>query len=332
MSGKEIRWGILGCGKIAKKFASDLRLVENATLQSVASRNIDNASQFAVEYNAKHYYGNYEQLVSDNEVDVIYVATPHGMHCEHTILCLENKKAVLCEKAFAINAKQVNEMIAVAKRQNVFLMEALWSKFLPHYQKMNEIIKSGKLGKINSVLINFGFKPKEPIAQRIYDPSLGGGTLLDIGIYNVFYALSILGKPDEIHASIVPFNTGVDDECAVTFKYNNGSMAQLFSTFRSSLPTEAEIAGTLGSLKLTNRFYEPTAKIEFYADAFKERQEMHIVKPEGFGYQFEAQHVTECLQKDLKESPVMTFSDSLLLIEILDQIRKVAGIVYPVDK
>lgn len=326
-----IRWGILGCGKIARKFASDLKLVANAELIAVAAREQSTADAFAKDFPAKYKHNSYQALVENAEVDVIYVATPHGLHYEHVMLCLQHKKNVLCEKAFAINYKQASEMIAFAKAQNVFLMEALWSKFLPHYQTMMAMLHEKKLGDIKSVLINFGFIPQEPIAPRIYDPKLGGGSLLDIGIYNVFFALSILGKPDEIEASMTPSHTNVDEQCAILFKYKNGAFAQLFSTFASNLATEADINGNKGRIRLTTRFYEPSTVVEFYPKYVDSKQIIEVKKESGFGYQYEARHVNDCLLKGLKESPVMKFDDTLLLMETLDRIRESAKIIYPAD-
>ena len=330
--GKIIKWGILGCGKIAAKFASDLKLVKDAQLSAVAARSLSSAESFAKNFNADKAYGSYLDLVNDAAIDVIYIATPHSFHFEHTMLCLQHGKAVLCEKPFAINTKQAKAMIALAKQQKVFLMEALWTKFLPHYQQLMQIIEEGKLGTVQSVLINFGFKPQPPVSPRLFEPELGGGTLLDIGIYNVFMALSVLGKPQHIQAAMIPHaHLSVDEQCSILFTYKNGAMAQLFSSFTTTLPTEAEIAGTKASIKLTSRFYEPSAKILYYDFSIKEAVEISVDKTEGWGYQYEAQHVTNCLQQGLTESPVMTHELTLTLMETLDSIRSIAGISYPQD-
>lgn len=326
-----IRWGILGCGRIARKFASDLRLVQEAELTAVASRNMETAQQFAKEFPAKHIHDSYEALVNNNEVDVIYVATPHSHHHEHTILCLKHNKAVLCEKAFAVNTEQAKEVIGLAKERNVFLMEALWTKFLPHYNKMLNMIREGKIGELKSVIVNFGFRPQAPVPQRLFDPSLAGGTMLDIGIYNVFMALSILGKPDEIFATMNHAPTGVDEQCSVVFHYNNGAMAHLFSTFASNLATEADICGTKGRIRLTHRFYAPDSTVEYYPKLVDSKEIIPVEKEEGWGYQFEARHVGECLRAGKTESDVMRFADTILLMETLDEIRRKAGIHYSVD-
>jgi predicted dehydrogenase len=222
-----IKWGILGAGNIARKLAADIALVENAKLVAVGSRTRENATQFAKEFSIAHVHDSYESLAKNPDVDVIYVATPHSHHHENTLMCLENNKAVLCEKAFAVNHRQANEMVEKAKQKNLFLMEALWTKFLPHYIKMKEVVDSGQLGNISSVLINFGFQPRQPVPARLFDRALAGGTILDIGIYNAFIAMSVLGRPDEIEAHMSPAPTGVDQQCSVLFKYNNGAMAKM---------------------------------------------------------------------------------------------------------
>jgi predicted dehydrogenase len=327
---KVIRWGILGCGRIAGKFAADLKLVSDAELIAVGSRSQETAAVFADEFNVKYRHASYAALVQNPEVDVIYIATPHNLHYENTILCLNHNKAVLCEKPFAMNKAQSMEMINLARQKNIFLMEALWTKFHPHYLKTMEVLKAGTIGEVKSLLINFGFKPTEPIPKRLFDRQLGGGTMMDIGIYNVFMALSVLGKPDEIFAHMIAAPSGVDEQCAVIFKYKNGAMASLFSTFSANLATEAEICGTEGRLKLTSRFYEPSTILELYP-AINVKEIITVPKEDGFGYQYEARHVNYCLQNNLTESPIVSHQDTLLLMETLDKIRSIAGIKYETD-
>jgi predicted dehydrogenase len=326
-----IRWGILGCGRIARKFAADLALVENAKLSAVGARQIEHARAFSNEFPASHVHGSYEELVSDPEVDVIYIASPHALHHEHTLLCLNHKKAVLCEKAFALNLRQAKEMVEASRSNKVFLMEAVWSKFLPQYQKLQELIAAGELGEIKSILVNFGFTPQPPIPPRLFDPALGGGSLLDIGIYNVFLVLSILGRPDTIEASMTPTPEGVDEQCASLFKYKNGAMAQLFSSLSSNLGTDADISGTKSRVRLTARFYAPNATIELFTGREDTKEIIHVHKEGGSGYQYEARHVGECLRNGLIESPVMSHADSLLIMETMDRIRTAAGIHYSAD-
>lgn len=326
---KTIKWGILGAGRIARKFAGDLKYAGGCELIAVGSRSKKSADEFNNEFPIKYAHDSYEALVKNPEVDVIYIATPHNLHYENTLLCLQHTKAVLCEKPFAMNRGQAAEMIRIAKEKKVFLMEALWTKFHPHYIKMQEMVGQGLLGEIKSVLVNFGFKPTHPVPARLFDQALGGGTLMDIGIYNVFIAMSVLGKPDHIDAVMTPSSTGVDEQCAVLFRYKNGALAQLFSTFSSNLATEADICGTAGRIRLTSRFYDTSSAVEFFPEGVDSKQIIPIEKEQGFGYQYEARHVNKCLRNGLTESPVMSFADTILLIEMLDEIRKIAGINYP---
>lgn len=328
--GRKIRWGILGCGNIANKFAADLKWVNDAELTAVASRSQTKAAELSTKYGARHAFNSYEALVTCPEVDAVYIATPHGLHCEHTLLCLENKKAVLCEKAFALNAAQVKKMIAAAKKNDVFLMEAFWTKFLPQYQKVESLISSGSIGEIKMIQADFGFKAPTPGPQRLRDPLLGGGSLLDIGIYPVFLAISLLGTPTEIHAAMQPYSTGVDEQIAIAMKFRNGALANLSSTFAAATPVEATITGSDGYIRMANRFHNAVATVEMIKNLVP--AEIGAIHHEvGYGYQFETRHVVECLQKGLRESPRMTHADSLLLIETLDKIRESCGIRYAAD-
>jgi predicted dehydrogenase len=331
MKKQKIHWGIIGCGRIAEKFAADLSCVKGATLTAVASRSLSNAKKFAKKFGAKHAHGSYQDIVNNEEVDVIYIATPHTHHCEHTLLCIEHNKAVLCEKPFAMNSRQTIEMINRAREKKIFLMEAVWTKFLPHYKKMQELIKKNKIGDIKSVLINFGFRLRDDAPVRLSDPALGGGTLLDIGIYNVFMILSILGKPDEIQARMTPSSKGIDEQCAFQFIYHNGALAQSFTSFSTNLPTEVHINGTKGYIKLTSKFYEASSKVELHHGMGDKGKVIKLKKEKGIGYWHEAKHVTDCLIEGLTESPVMTHADTIQIMETLDEVRKIAGLRYATD-
>lgn len=326
-----IRWGILGCGKIARKFASDLQWVRDAKLVAIGAREQSTADAFAKDFPVEYKHNSYKALAENPELDVIYIATPHALHYEHVMLCLQHKKALLVEKAFAINYSQAKQMIDFAKSQQTFLMEAFWTRFLPHYLKVKEMIAQGQVGAIQYINAEFGFKPTPPVSQRIYDPALGGGSLLDVGVYPVFLALDILGKPDQIQASMVPTPSGVDEQCSIQFKYNNGAMANLFSSFATNLATGADIAGDQGRIRLTHRFHGPTTELEFYPGVVDSKQTVAFEKANGNGYEYEAQHVTDCLKKGLTESPLRTHIDTLILTQTLDQIRSIVGICYPAD-
>ena len=237
----KIRWGILGCGNIANKFAADLKWVEDAELVAVASRDHQKAIDFSTRHTSKLAFGSYEELASCQEVDVIYIATPHGFHREHALLCIEHKKAVLCEKAFALNSFEANEMIEAAKR-TVFIMEAFWTKFLPQYEKVVLLIHAGEIGEIKLIQADFGFKA-EAQNTPVIRPYLGGGALLDIGIYPVFLAISLLGRPTEI-LLMKPFPSGVDQQIAIILNFETGALANLSATFEADTPVEATISGS----------------------------------------------------------------------------------------
>ncbi|UJH91514.1 Gfo/Idh/MocA family oxidoreductase [Antarcticibacterium sp. 1MA-6-2] len=324
MQKKTIKWGILGPGNIAHKFVSDLATVEDAELFAVASRSKIKAEEFAATHKIAHSYGSYEAMLKNEELDVVYIATPHVFHYEHTLLCLKHSKAVLCEKPFAMNLEQVKEMISVAKEKNVFLMEALWTYFLPHYKYLLKIVKEETFGKIKEFKADFGFAAQYLPKKRLYNKSLGGGSLLDIGIYPVFAALSLLGRPDEIDASALLCETGVDETCDIKFNYKEGAVAHLSSAINKNLPTTAVIKFEKAVVTLVTRFYAPT-EILIQTEEQEERKTFDV---KTIGYSFEAEHVQEMLKQRKMESDIMTFDMSLLLIETLDNIRKKINLEY----
>jgi predicted dehydrogenase len=330
MDGKT-RWGILGCGNIANKFAADLKYVEDAELVAVASRDHQKAIEFSKKYGARFAFDSYDALADSPDVDVIYIATPHGYHYEHAMLCMRRNKAVLCEKAFALNSHQVEQMIEAAKRHHVFLMEAFWTKFIPQYEMLASVIERGEIGKVKMIQADFGFKAPTPSKQRLYDPALGGGALLDIGIYPVFLATSLLGRPSDVCALMKPYPSGVDQQIAIVLKFENGALANLSATFEADTPVEAIISGDNGYIKLSNRFHNMSANMEIVKKSAPV-EVLNVHREEGTGYQFEARHVGACLRDKLIESPVMRHRDSLLLMETLDRIRASCGISYPADQ
>ena len=324
---KTYNWAILGCGSIARKFSSDLKLLPNAKLYAAASRNFNKAQNFASEFGFEVAYGSYKEMVKDTKVDVVYIASPHSHHYEHSLLCLNHKKAVLCEKAFAINKKEVEEMIACAKKNNTFLMEAFWTYFHPHYIKTLEIINSGEMGKLMAVRSDFGFNAEKNPNNRMYNITLGAGSLLDIGIYPVFAALSILGKPELIKTMVEFSPTGSEESIGMIFKYNDGKMANLSSSFASFSPVQTDFWLEKGYITLNPEWHVPTTiTIQVRGEKSKTLDSGHT---EGFGYQYEAAHVMECLDAGKIESPRMNWQVSLDLMETLDRIRIDAGIFYP---
>ncbi len=321
---KPTRWGIMGCGTIAHLFAEGLSTIPDATLQAVASRTLDKAKRFGDIHKSITCHGSYEALAKDKNVDVIYIATPHVLHHANTIQCLQNQKAVLCEKPFAMNTQQVIEMITEAKKQDVFLMEALWTYFLPHYEYVLDIVKSREMGAITGLKADFGFVGNSDPKARLFNKDLGGGSLLDIGIYPVFVALSLLGNPEYIDAQAVIGSTDVDERCSVTFGYKNGTKAHLYSDITKQTPTEIAITFEKGSLLVHGNFHQPS-NITITKDGIQKLIEVPVI---GNGYNYEAMHVQKMMHLGYKESTIMTFDKSLELIKLLDTIRDKIGLSY----
>ncbi|WP_298764490.1 Gfo/Idh/MocA family oxidoreductase [uncultured Polaribacter sp.] len=320
---KTINWGIIGCGKIANKFATDLATIKNAKLVAVASRSQENANAFATKYNAEKAYNSYSDLAKDANVDAVYIATPHSFHKEHSMLCLKHKKAVLCEKPFAMNREEVEEMIAVAKENNVLLMEALWTYFLPHYKFVLDIFKSKKYGDLKELTADFGFKATYNLESRLIKKEVGGGSLLDIGIYPIFAALSTLGMPNSKEAKATFFETGADSECTMVFNYNNAT-ANLKSTLLEDTKTEAIFTFEKAIVTINTMFHEPTT-VTIFKDNKKEIIDFNYTT---IGYNFEAEHFNQLLREGKKESDVMTFDFSRNLIKTLDLVRKEINLEY----
>jgi predicted dehydrogenase len=323
---KRYKWGILGPGRVAQKFAEGLKLCDNAILWSVGSRSMSRAERFAKKFGFDRSYGSYEELVADPELDVVYVATPHSHHYEHTLLCLNNGKNVLCEKAFALNLKEVNEMISVAREKKLFLMEALWPPFQPSYQEADRIIKSGELGKVLTMAGRFGFTADYSPAARTYDLELGGGSLLDIGIYPIMDILRYMGLPDDINAVASFAPTGSDDSILAVLSYRDGRKATAYSSFLEDAGVGTTIMLEGGNLILERN----REKVQFLTVDIESSEPQTLkFKPEASGFQFEAAEVMKCLDAGAIESEVVSHKFSHDLMLVLDSIRKISGIVYP---
>lgn len=320
------RWGIIGLGKIAHKLADSLQFVPNAVVHAVASRNDEKAKIFAEQYQAPHHFGSYEDLLTVKDLDVIYIATPHSEHHANTLMCLKAGIPVLCEKAFAFNTKQVQEMIAEAQSRKVFLMEAIWTRFLPATLKTLEIIKSGVIGDVRHVEADFGFLAAYNPEGRLFNPNLAGGSLMDIGIYPLFISKLLLGKPKEMKAVAVLTETGVDMKCSMALSYPNGATATLFSTLDAKTDCTATIYGTKGKVLIHSRFHESTGITIELTD---ESPEYFPCERLGDGYCYEVRHVQECLANGLTESPLLPLQFSLELMQMMDEIRQQVGLKYP---
>jgi predicted dehydrogenase len=323
---KKYKWGILAPGKMSAKFTRGLKLLGNAELYSVGSRDAGRAKLFADEYGFRKHYGSYEEFAQDPDLEVVYIASPHSHHLEHTLLCLNNGKHVLCEKAFSINFREVRMMVDEARKKNLFLMEALWPPFQPFYKKAEEILNSGAAGEIVHLNGYFSFLPPFDPNERKFNISLGGSSLLDIGIYPVIDALTFIGVPSEIKASAVFGKTGSEECLNVIFSYPDGKTASLYSSFRTNGGIGCDILCEKGILKVI-RGRDMNQSTTFHINGMV--QQAFDYNPEAMGYHWEAEEVMRCLDEGKTESPVVPLSFSLELIKTLDRIREVAGIIFP---
>lgn len=323
---KKYKWGILAPGKMSAKFTRALQLLDNVELYSVGSRDLNRAKAFADEFGFRKFYGSYEELVSDPELEIVYIASPHSYHHDHTILCLKHKKAVICEKAFALNSVETKEMIDEASKQKVFLMEALWPPFQPIYRKTKEILNEGKPGRILHMHAYFSFQaPYDPL-DRKFNLNLGGSSLLDIGIYAVIDTLYFMGVPSEILAKASFGESGAEDSISIIFGYKDGRTATLFSSFLTAGRIGCDIYCENGNL-FFSRERDMSQQLKVALNG-REPEEYSLL-PEGMGYQFEALEVMKCLDEGKLESAVVPHSFSIDLMNTLDRIRKAAGIVFP---
>lgn len=320
------KWGIIGPGRIANKFATALTLAEGASLGAVASRNADRAREFAGKFGASVYYNNYEALANDPSIDAVYIATPHGFHCEHALLCLQKGKAVLCEKPMALSNLQVQLMIAAAKENKAFLMEAMWTRFLPVMEKTLELIRDGQIGTVRQVRADFGFNAPFDPDGRLYNLRLGGGALLDVGVYTIFLCLLLLGEPDKILSAAHFAPTGADETCQALFQYADGRNAIISSGIACQTSLTAEIAGTRGMIRIPAPWYKNDLLV-----LQREGEEPRSISldPMINGFEYEIRETMECLEKGLIESPRMPHAFSLSMSRVMDRIREQCGIRYP---
>lgn len=326
MENKTLRWGIIGLGKIAMKFAEALQNVDGVSLYAVASRDKEKAKTFAQKYMASVFYDDYLQLVLDPNVDVVYVATPHAFHKEHTLLCLNNTKPVLCEKPLAHKWIDVQEMILASQKQNVFLMEAMWTRHLPPLKKALELIYDGQIGQVVSVKADFGFKAPFNEKSRLYDMALGGGSLMDVGVYPLFLALTLLGKPSKVEANATLSATGADTTCLINLTYQNNVNAVLKSSIIEDTKREAFIKGTKGEIIFLSPWYRPTNIMLKLNNGQQQEFNFGYI---GNGFEMQIKEVAACLASSKIESTILPHQFSLLQSEVLDEICKQCNIIYP---
>ena len=308
---------------MATKFTKALQMLENVELYAVGSRNMERSKAFAKEFNFKKAFGSYEEMLADPELEIVYIATPHTFHKEHTLLCLRNGKNVICEKVFAMDFSEVKEMVNEARYRNLFLMEALWPNFQPYYKRAKEILDSGILGEIVHIDAFFSFIPPFDRLNRKYDISLGGGSLFDIGVYPVIDALTFVGVPDEITTTAHFSPTGSEDSVHAIFKYNSGQLVTVYSSYRTNNGIGCNILCEKGNMTVSRG---RDMKQRVIVDLFGEERHEYIFDPPALGYHWEAQEVMECIENGLKESPTVPHSFSLDLISTIDRIRESAKI------
>ena len=324
-----IRWGFLATGWMAEKFAEGMSVVPDAEIAAVGSRALDTADAFGDRFEVPRRYGSYAELVADPDIDIVYVSSPNPFHREHTLLALEAGKPVLCEKPFALNAGEAEEMIAAARSRQLFLMEAMWARFIPGMIKVREWLASGAIGEVRMLDAEFGFRARFDPTQRLFNPRLGGGSLLDIGIYTLAFASMVLGPhPGRVEALAEMGKTGVDDQAAVLLGYAGGQIAVLRSAVRTTFQGRARIHGTEGMITLDPPFHR-TEGVTLESGGCKEHYEFPLRRN---GYEFEAEAVNEYLRAGKLESEAIPLDETLALVRIMDRIRDIWGLKYPAER
>lgn len=323
---QEFKWGILGAGGIARAFARDLTFVNNHIVAAVGSRSKDKAEDFAIEFPGCTAHASYEALIADSKIDAIYVATPHPMHVEHTLLALNAGKPVLCEKPFSVNSSQARAMVEASIQNNVALLEAMWMRFLPHIHQLRKIQASGVLGEIINVSADHGQRLADQGIARLVEPSLAGGALLDLGIYPVSFAHMVLGVPDDVQAVAVMTDKGVDASSAILFTYTTGAQAVLSTTMIAQTPCRAVISGVNGWVEIDRTFYNPSSmRVHLYDGSVTE----YPSKYQGHGLREQALEFEKIVRSGKFESEFLTHKHTLEVMDLMDRIRSKIGLTYP---
>jgi predicted dehydrogenase len=327
-----LRWGIIGTGGIAARFVADVALLPAADVVAVGSRTRSRAEQFGDETAVARRHGSYQELVRDPDVDAVYVATPHPFHAEHALLAIEAGKPVLVEKPFTMNAGEARTVVEASRRAGVFCMEAMWTRFLPHMQQLRDLVAAGCVGEIVAVGADQGMRFEPDPEHRLFAPELGGGALLDLGIYPFSFASMLLGAPQAVRASATAAFTGVDQTTSAILTYPGGAHAVLVCTSAAATPMRAWVTGTAGRIELDRPWYQPTGLTLTRSDGSSER----FQSPAGLrvgrakGMRFEADEVHRCLRAGLLESPVMPLDETVSILGCLDEVRDQIGLADPV--
>src|SRR5438034_6083046 len=314
---KPLGWGLIGTGGIAQTFAADLTFADSGRAAAVGSRHMDSAIRFADEFNIPNRHSSYQALVADPDVDVVYVATPHPMHHACALLALRAGKPVLVEKAFTMNAAEAQELVAVARADELFLMEAMWTRFLPHIDEIRRLLAEEALGDIVTVTADHGQWFAQDPHFRLFAPELGGGALLDLGVYPISFASMVLGKPDRNVTLSDPAFTGVDGQTSMLFGYASGAQAVLTCTLSAKSPTRGAIVGTDARIEIEGDFYAPTS---FTLISRTEERTYFETPVEGTGLWHEADEVARCLREGLLESPLMPLDESISIMQTMDSV------------
>jgi predicted dehydrogenase len=322
-----VRWGILGTGKIARAFATALQDVPGAILAGVASRSLDKAEAFAAEFRAAAF-GSYEALVEADGIDLVYVATPHPQHAGNAMLALGAGKGVLVEKPFTMNRIEAEQVVALARSKRLFLMEAMWTRFMPALAEVKRLIAAGEIGSVHQVVADFGFTATFGPEHRVFNPELGGGALLDLGIYPLSIAASLLGPVREVKAQAEMGPTGVDVQTAFTLQHEGGGMSVCSCSFQARTPGELTVSGSRGHIRMNTMFHRARS----ITVALEEGGARTIQTPYlGNGYVHEAIEAQRCFLQGLIESPGMAHEETLALMDVMDEIRRQIGLRYAAD-
>ncbi|GGH12047.1 Gfo/Idh/MocA family protein [Paenibacillus segetis] len=325
---RKVKWGIMSTGWIAEQFAQDLVHVNNGIAYAVGSRSQESADRFAAKFNIPHAYANYENLVNDPEVEALYVGTPHPFHCENVLLALRAGKAVLCEKPFTVNSDELSELITTARQSKLFLMEAMWTRFLTPIVQVRKWLKEGRIGTVKLLKADAGFRADWNPQGRLLNPDLGGGALLDIGIYPVSFASMIFGPhPEKIQSNVHIGETGVDEQFSLLLDYGEGRTATLNGAIRLQLRNDAYIYGTEGMIHVPSFLEAKSATL--FVDG--KEVEKYTDEREAIGYAFEAEEVGRCLLTGVTESSVISLDESLNIMKLLDEVRRQWGLRYPFE-
>lgn len=330
---KKIHWGLIGTGCVAEKFAESLKYTEDAVLEAVVSKtSLEQAQEFAKRYGIKKAYDSYEAFLNAPEIDIVYVSILNPALKKIVLNCFEAGKSVLCEKPFAMNAKEAREMIQSAKNNNLFFMEAMWSRFLPVAKTIRQWLKEGRIGKVQYVRADHGFLFEDHTIRQ-FDRKLGGGALMNLGVYAVSFASMVLGwEPVEIKSIAAIGDTQVDEQSVVVLRYPGNEIAILSCTLLAETPQEAWIVGDEGFIRLKRAFMNAdrvTLEMESKLTDHPTIVEEMVFEMDGPGYQFEAEEAMRCLQQGKKESDILTLKESLGIMEIMDEVRSQWGLVYP---